>query len=95
MASACKLTANGRSEQLGRYRRLAQHVRSARRDPQVLEVEFDPGVDRALLDETLAVERECCPFLGIEHDGTRLRGSVATGDEDPILDAIAESLAAG
>jgi hypothetical protein len=30
-------------------------------------VRFGPGLDHALLQETLAVERDCCPFLGLAY----------------------------
>ena len=59
-----------------------------------LEVRFEPSYDRALLDELVAVERECCPFLTIETGDARLRIAVDEHDDTPMLDVFTEVLGA-
>jgi hypothetical protein len=94
MASSCSLDGDGRAEQLARYAALAPSVRSAEREPLVLDVRFDPGYDRDLLDELVAVERECCPFLTISVAEARLAISVEQHDDTPMLDVFTELLRA-
>ena len=93
MASSCSLTADGRSEQLARYGALARSVADVERSPRSLRVAFAPGYDRALLDETLAVERACCPFLSISEADGGFTAAVTRDDETPVLDVLAEALA--
>ena len=93
-ASSCSLDGEGRAEQIARYAALAPSVRSASRDSLSLEVEFEPGYDRAVLDELVVVERECCPFLTIEVGDARLRISVERHDDTPMLDVFTEVLGA-
>jgi hypothetical protein len=94
MGSSCSLDASGRAEQIARYAALAPSVRSAVRESLSLEVEFEPGFDRAVLDELVAVERECCPFLTIETGETLLRISVQEHADTPMLDVFTEVLGA-
>jgi hypothetical protein len=94
MASSCSLDSGRRAEQLARYAALAPSVRSADRDVLVLDVRFEPGFDRALLDELVAVERECCPFLTIEVGEDRLTISVGQHEDTPLLDVFTELLRA-
>jgi hypothetical protein len=84
----CRLDADGMRRQRDRYAALRPvHVA---REPQRLVVRFAAG-DEALLTETLAVERACCPFFTIEQEGRMVTFSVAP-EHDPALDAIAEAL---
>jgi hypothetical protein len=92
MASSCSLDRDGRAAQINRYARLATSVRGIERGPRALVVEFEPGFDRALLDELVAVERECCPFLEIEVGESRLSIAVERAEEAPMLDVFAEAL---
>jgi hypothetical protein len=94
VASSCSLDANGRAEQIARYAALAPSVRAAVRESLSLEVEFEPGFDRALLDELVAVERECCPFLTIDVEDARLRIAVEEHADTPMLDVFTEVLGA-
>ncbi len=94
MASACSLTADGRSEQLARWMALARSVASVERSGRSLRVALAPGYDRALLDETLAVERACCPFLSIAEGDGGFSVSVASDDDGPMLDVLADALRA-
>ena len=93
MGVSCSLSDDGRSRQLGRYARLAPSVLERSRGPQRLEVVFADGFDRDLLDELVAVERECCPFLEIEVGERSLAIGVASDEHAPMLDVFAEALA--
>ena len=93
MASSCSLDHGGQGRQLARYRALAPDVESVERAPRSLVVAFRDGYDRALLDEAIAIERECCPFLGIVVGERRLSISIADADHAPMLDVFAEALA--
>jgi hypothetical protein len=86
----CRLTLAGLSAQRARYRRLARDVIGMERSPTRLTVQFDAGVDLALVRETVAIERECCPFFAFEFDPAlrSLRIGVARPEQDPALDAL-------
>ena len=92
----CALDADGLAAQRERYARIAAARVAARREPGELIVEFDEArLDRALLEQTLAIERECCPFYVLRLDGARLAVRVAEPHQEPALDAIAHMLGAG
>ena len=92
----CSLDAAGMRVQRERYARLAGEITGSRRVPDELTVDFDPArLDRALLEEALAVERACCPFLALRLDGATLRVRVAEPHQEPALDAIAHLLGVG
>ena len=67
---------------------------NALRSPLRLVVELDQHVDPTLVQETLAIERECCPFYerGWEPDPRRLTISVSRTEHAPALEAIAFAL---
>ena len=94
MAASCSLDRQARAEQIARYAALAPSVASAVRESLWLEVRFEPGYDRKLLDELVAVERECCPFLTIETGDAWLRIAVDEHDDTPMLDVFTEVLGA-
>ena len=92
----CALDADALAAQRDRYARIAAARVAARREPGELIVEFDEArLDRALLEQTLAIERECCPFYDLRLDGARLHVRVAEPHQEPALDAIAHMLGAG
>jgi hypothetical protein len=92
----CALDANVRAAQRDRYARIAAAGVAARRRPGELIVEFDPAaLDRSLLEQALAIERECCPFYELRLDGATLSVRVAEPHQEPALDAIAHMLGAG
>jgi hypothetical protein len=96
MLEACALDADGLAAQRDRYARVAGAIRGSRRVPGELTVDFDPAaLDRALLEEALAIERECCPFYRLRLDGARLQVRVAEPRQEPALDAIAHLLGVG
>lgn len=80
--------------QRDRYARLARGVRRIEREPEAVIVEFHRTFDRQLLEETLAVERDCCPFFLFDFDerSRRLRTSVRERDRLPALDAMFDAM---
>src|ERR671935_216798 len=74
----CALDEAGLVAQRDRYARLAPDVMGVEREPEALLIEFREGFDRPLLEEALAVERECCPFFVFDFDenARRLRATV-------------------
>jgi hypothetical protein len=94
MASSCALDEGGLRSQYERYRRVGAGARVLDRRRRRLMVEFNEHVDRKLVDELLAIERECCPFfeLGWEPKARRLTVSVSHAEQEPALDAIAFAL---
>ena len=83
------------ARQGARYAQLAGDVAEAAREPRRLAVTFSEGYDRALLDEAIAIERECCPFFAIslDHDARRLVIEMAEGEDTLLLDGITSALA--
>ena len=68
VADGCTLSPDGLADQAGRAARLLPSVVKVRRSEDELRVSFGPGVDRALVDEVVATEQQCCSFLEIEYD---------------------------
>src|SRR3954452_16458471 len=93
---SCALTEDGVREQRARYGRLARNTSRVRREPDAVIVEFDSAFDRDVLDQVLAVERQCCPFIRFAFDDAprRLRVTVADREQLPALDAIAHAMGA-
>ena len=92
----CALDDAGRRAQGERYVRLRAWVVWAAAEDGAIVVDFGAALDRDLLEEALAIERECCPFFVLEFDTRRrrLRASVREADHLPALDALAEALGA-
>ena len=96
MVPACTLDADGRGAQKARYDKLAQSVTAVRREPERVAVEFAERVDRVALEEAIAVERECCPWLRFEFDESDRRLAVTVTDAAmmPTLDVVEVAFAA-
>ena len=94
IAPSCALDDAGRRLQLERYRRAGEGAQLIERTQRRLVVDLDAHTDNALVDETIAIERACCPFfeLGWEPERQRLSVSVAQAEHEPALDAIAFAL---
>jgi hypothetical protein len=92
--ASCSLSGDGMARQGARYAALARDVAEASRAPRRLDVAFAAGYDRALLDEAIAIERECCPFFAIEldHDERRLAIELPEGEDTLLLDGITSAL---
>jgi hypothetical protein len=94
MAPSCALDESGLREQLARYRAVGHGARLLERTPRRLVVEIDGAVEKDLVEEVLAVERECCPFFTLDWmaEARRFVVSVSTVEHEPALDAIAFAL---
>jgi hypothetical protein len=95
MAPSCALDETGLRQQLERYRRAGRSARLLERTPRSLTIDFDRQVDVGLVEQTIAIERACCPFFDLrwEADVRRLTISVSRTEHQPALDAIAFALA--
>jgi len=96
MDPTCALDRDGLEAQRQRYARLAPDVQRLERRAEALVVEFREGFDRPLLDETLAIERACCPFFvfGLEEAERRLTAAVQTAGQLAALDALEQAIRA-
>ena len=94
MAPSCALGDAGLRLQLERYRQAGAGARLVDRTPRRLVVDLDEQVDTQLVDETIALERECCPFFTLDWEPERRRLTVAVSraEYEPALDAIAFAL---
>jgi hypothetical protein len=94
MAPSCALDECGLRSQLERYRQAGRNARLIERTPRSLVADLDESVDPKLVAETVAVERECCPFFALswEPERRRLTVSVSRAEHEPALDAIAFAL---
>ena len=88
---SCALDQAGIREQQARYRQLAGTVTHLDQTADRIIVKFDEHLDRRLLERTLAVERECCPFFVFRFSNgeRRLEISVRQPEELPALDVLA------
>jgi hypothetical protein len=93
---SCSLDREALAAQLGRYREIGSAVGETRRSRLALTMRLAPSVSAELVEETLAVERTCCPFfdLSFDREGRILRIAVAEETHAPALEAIAEALGA-
>jgi hypothetical protein len=94
MAPSCALDEAGLRLQHERYRQAGVGARVVDRAQRGLVIDLDEHVDRELVDELVAVEKECCPFFALRWDpGTRrLAISVSLEEHEPAIDAIAFAL---
>jgi hypothetical protein len=86
----CRLDAGGLRAQADRYRRLGATATRIERAGAALTGTFGPALDAALLHETIAVERQCCPFFAFDYDPARRRLSITVErpEQAPALDAL-------
>lgn len=89
--ASCALDPAARAAQRARYRRLAGALSRLERGPEMLTVDFDARLDRDLLEHTLWIERQCCPFFVFRFDAgrRRLTVSVREAEQAPALDVLA------
>ncbi len=94
MAPSCALDEAGLRLQLERYRRAGQDARLIEQTRRRLVVEVDELVDGKLVQEAIAIERECCPFFALDWEAGRrwLTISVSRVEHEPALEAIAFAL---
>jgi hypothetical protein len=94
MAPSCALDESGLRTQVERYGQAGRNARVIERTRRRLVADLDENVDAELVAQTIAVERECCPFFALtwEPDRRRLTVSVSQAEHEPALDAIAFAL---
>jgi len=94
MVPSCALDDAGLRLQLERYRQVGAGARLIDCTPRSLVVDLDERVDTLLVDETIAIERQCCPFFTLDWEPERRRLTVAVSQAEhaPALDAIAFAL---
>ena len=76
---SCALDKSGLRRQLARYRQAGRGAHMVDCTRRSLVVDLDRRVDTMLIEETIATERECCPFFDVawEPDIRRLTISVS------------------
>ena len=94
---SCALSDEGMHAQRERLRRLGASVAGFESAERHITIEFHPGLDHQLLDETVAVERECCPFFRFGFDWPLRQLTVSVDDlqHRAGLDALAYALGVG
>jgi hypothetical protein len=94
MISSCALDQSGLSQQRERYQQVGQGARIIDRTNRTLIVELDQCTDAELVSETIATERECCPFFKLAWNADQLQLIIAVTqtERQTALDAIAFAL---
>jgi hypothetical protein len=94
MAPSCALDEAGLRLQLERYRRAGQGARLIEQTRRRLVVDLDEHADGKLVEQAVAVERECCPFFALDWEPARRRltVSVSHAEHEPALGGIAFAL---
>jgi hypothetical protein len=94
IAPSCALDEAGLRLQLQRYRMAGAGAQLIEQTSRRLVVELDPVVESQLVEELVAIERECCPFFTLDWEPGRRRLAVSVSgvEHEPALDAIAFSL---
>lgn len=93
--SSCALDLDGLTAQRDRYAAIGRTVTDLARSPRWFSATLSAAADVALIEETLRIERECCPFFELDFDPRRRRLRVGVDSEEmaPALEAIYEALA--
>jgi hypothetical protein len=94
LIAECNLDLEGLRGQRNRYRELGSQATDVQREGDVLVVSFGQDLDRALLEETIVVERECCPFFSFDYSQAErtLTIGVSSREQRPALDALSYAL---
>jgi hypothetical protein len=93
--ASCSLDADGLSAQLARYGAAGARASILIHEPRRLVVRLATGIHAAgVVEQAIAVERECCPFftLGWCPETRELSVGVADAEHEPALAAIAYAL---
>ena len=91
---SCALSEAGLKAQHERMLALGPNVRDFKRLRDQVTIEFAPGYDRRLLEDTVAVEKECCPFFRFDFAPSERRLTVSVDDPEHRagLDALQHAL---
>ena len=93
----CKLSPDELADQAGRATRLFPSVASMERSEDELHVAFEPGVDRALVEQLVTTEQGCCTFLAIDYDNAARMLRIGAQDEQgrEVVGRLAEFFGEG
>jgi hypothetical protein len=94
MVPSCALDETGLRLQLERYRQAGEGAQLLERTRRRLVVDLDEHIDHKLVEEAIAVERECCSFFTLDWEPhpRRLTISISHAGHESALDAIALAL---
>ena len=94
---SCSLNEAELRSQLERYRIAGRDATIVERSPRRLVVRIADAVPDSSVHELVRVERECCPFFGLDWQPGRrqLAVSVASESYEPALEAIVSALGMG
>jgi len=94
MAPSCALEEAGLRMQLERYRHAGEGARLVEQTHRRFVVDLDERADGKLIEEAVAIERDCCPFFTLDWEPARRRltVSVSHAEHEPALGAIAFAL---
>ncbi len=89
----CSLSDRALTRQLERFEQIGRQAISTRRGEDEMTVTLAAGLDEDLLQETLAIESECCPFFRLQWDaGLRVLTIAAPQERRAMLDLLAGAL---
>ncbi len=93
-AATCSLNALELAAQLDRYRALGRAAAEVEDEPGRVIVGFSEDPPAALLQQTIEVERGCCPFFRLDYDPDSRRLTVTAEDAEHRdgLDALVQAL---
>ena len=91
---SCSLDEAALRSQLERYRVAGRDATILERGPRRLIIAISDQVADGVVDELVAVERECCPFFDLDWQPAQRRLAVSVAGEwhEPALEAIASAL---
>jgi hypothetical protein len=91
---SCSLNEAALRSQLERYRITGRDATIVERSPRRLVIGIGDHVPDDVVAELVQVERECCPFFGLDWQPGRRRLAVSVASEwhEPALEAIAVAL---
>ena len=95
--ASCTLDGTGLKQQLERYRQAGAKAELIARGARRIAIRVGDDADEQVIEDLIAVERECCPFYTLDWDSRsrRLTVAVTNAEHEPALDAIAYALGLG
>jgi hypothetical protein len=89
---SCALDDQALEEQRGRFGQIGEHAIWARRLRNELTVVLEADLDDQLLEQTLAIERACCPFFALIWDEASRELTIAGREHhQPVFERIVEA----
>jgi hypothetical protein len=93
--ASCALNNVQLQEQIARHRAAGQGAVTLERGRRKLVILVSGQVPDEVVEQLVAVERDCCPFFHVDWSASERRLAIAVPDagDEPALDAIASVLA--